>query len=275
MPDQNEACPWEVPSDGVGGEGGRARKISIASGEVLTLNPDILGLSENHVPTSENSSNSVLVRPLSLHYLPQSQDQLSADLGQCSRELSTDLRQGGSDQLSADLGQVEIDLSQDKRAPTQGSGGEGTSSELSESPNKTQFRKKSSSALSGDEEIIVKKPSKSSPSSDNVQYNRTSVSATGLNSSCSPLYGVCQPLGMDSVAPSTSVTSQFSPGKCSKQEIDDLTSSPSTGERTNRVSREQGGDEGRSQGDPGENGCWITTQDVCPWEDDSLTPTWL
>jgi hypothetical protein len=28
-------------------------------------------------------------------------------------------------------------------------------------------------------------------------------------------------------------------------------------------------------GDGGENGCWITTQDVCPWEDDSLTPTWL
>lgn len=27
---------------------------------------------------------------------------------------------------------------------------------------------------------------------------------------------------------------------------------------------------------PGENGCWMNSQDVCcPWEDDSLTPTWL
>jgi hypothetical protein len=25
----------------------------------------------------------------------------------------------------------------------------------------------------------------------------------------------------------------------------------------------------------GRNGCWIAPQDVCPWEDDSLTPTWL
>ena len=25
----------------------------------------------------------------------------------------------------------------------------------------------------------------------------------------------------------------------------------------------------------GEEDCWIAAEDVCPWEDDSLTPTWL
>jgi len=265
LQDRNEACPWDVPNDTPRHEkvAGRARKISIASGEVLAL-------TDNHVPNSENkANNSVLARPLSLNYIPSD-----------------------SDQFSTDPGQVEIDLTQDKRGP-----------EISESPNKIHFRKKSSSAISGDDEIIIKKPSKSSPA-DNLSFNPT------LNASCSALYdtplvalgpcpAVCQALGFDNTHNNSSLQFQqpqnLSPGRC-----DDSVRSGVVDNHGVKSQREDGGliassadmsnpeadgataavgssDErlDAPPGDSGENGCWITTQDVCPWEDDSLTPTWL
>jgi len=265
LQDRNEACPWDVPNDTPRHEkvAGRARKISIASGEVLAL-------TDNHVPNSENkANNSVLARPLSLNYIPSD-----------------------SDQFSTDPGQVEIDLTQDKRGP-----------EISESPNKIHFRKKSSSAISGDDEIIIKKPSKSSPA-DNLSFNPT------LNASCSALYdtplvalgpcpAVCQALGFDNTHNNSSLQFQqpqnLSPGRC-----DDSVRSGVVDNHGVKSQREDGGliassadmsnpeadgataavgssDERLEAppGDSGENGCWITTQDVCPWEDDSLTPTWL
>jgi len=250
--DRNEACPWDIPSDPPRHESvvGRARKISIASGEVLAL-------SDNHVPNSENS-NSVLARPLSLNYIP------------------TD-----PDQFSTDLGQVEIDLSQDKRG-----------SEASESPNKIHLRKKSSSAISGDDEIIIKKTSKSSPA-DNLQFNPS------LNASCSVLYeplvklgpgptvSSCQSLGLENshpVLPPYHLTQSLSPGKCRdssrkvpaenhgaklRKEDVECMSEPGAPAAGGEVEGAAGGEgEQGDGGDGGENGCWITTQDVCPWEDE-------
>jgi len=260
LQDRNEACPWDIPSEPPRHEkvAGRARKISIASGEVLAL-------TDNHVPNSENNaSNSVLARPLSLNYIPSD-----------------------TDQFSTDLGQVEIDLSQDKRG-----------SEASESPNKIYLRKKSSSAISGDDEIIIKKTSKSSPA-DSLQFNPT------LNSSCSALYdsgplvqigsgpgvSVCQTLGLDNSHSSLPFqqTQNLSPGKCSdsvrraasenhgaklrKEDGECMSGSAaaSAGAETDGATAAIGGEEERTEappGDAGENGCWITTQDVCPWEDE-------
>ena len=259
LQDRNEACPWDIPSDPPRHEKvvGRARKISIASGEVLAL-------TDNHVPNSENNaSNSVLARPLSLNYIPSDPDQFSTDLGQ-----------------------VEIDLSQDKRG-----------SEASESPNKIHLRKKSSSAISGDDEIIIKKTSKSSP--ETLQFKPT------LNASCSALYdsgrlvqigpgpgvSVCQTLGLDNSQSSLQFqqTQKLSPGKCS-----DSVRRPTTENHGAKLRKEDGvcmvssaaasarvdahgaasaigGEDERTDGPPreaGENGCWITTQDVCPWEDE-------
>ena len=228
---------------------GRARKISIASGEVLAL-------SDNHVPniSENNANNSVLARPLSLNYIPSDPDQFSTDLGQ-----------------------VEIDLSQDKRG-----------SEASESPNKIHLRKKSSSAISGDDEIIIKKTSKSSPA-DNIQFNPS------LNASCSVLYdplvklgpgptvSSCQSLGLDTTLP-YHLAQSLSPGKCKdssrkapvaenhgaklrKEEVEFAPGAPAAG--GGEVDGAAGGEgEQGDGGDGGENGCWIATQDVCPWEDE-------
>ena len=260
LQDRNEACPWDIPSDPPRHEkvAGRARKISIASGEVLAL-------TDNHVPNSENNaSNSVLARPLSLNYIPSDPDQFSTDLGQ-----------------------VEIDLSQDKRG-----------SEASGSPNKIHLRKKSSSAISGDDEIIIKKTSKSSPA-DSLQFNPT------LNASCSALYdsgplvklgpgpgvSVCQALGLDNSHSSLPYhqTQNLSPGKCSdsvrratshnhgaklrKGDGDCMSGAAAAvaGSETDGAAAAIGGEEEKTEappGDAGENGCWITTQDVCPWEDE-------
>ena len=46
----------------------------------------------------------------------------------------------------------------------------------------------------------------------------------------------------------------------------------SAGPETDGATAAIGGEEERTEAPPGdtagENGCWITTQDVCPWEDD-------
>ena len=43
------------------------------------------------------------------------------------------------------------------------------------------------------------------------------------------------------------------------------------GSETDGAAAAIGGEEEKTEappGDAGENGCWITTQDVCPWEDE-------
>jgi len=109
-------------------------------------------------------------------------------------------------------------------------------------------RKKSSSAIAEDtEEIIVKKTSKSST---DVPAN-----AAGVVMACA------------NIVTGTEVFLAEAKASCSTEEA--------TADSTNL-----GAEDARGQGEAGEgedeNGCsWISSQEVCPWEDDSLTPTWL
>jgi len=106
-------------------------------------------------------------------------------------------------------------------------------------------KKSSSSMLAGEEETVVKKTSKSS-----------------------------EPAGACAL-----VSSEV----FDKVDTDDLTAvaGPSGAplsckDNKDSSTGEVAGAEAGAGGGQGENGCWISSsQEVCPWEDDTLTPTWL
>jgi len=248
----NEACPWDTktghdPGGGGSDKGGavggsRSRKFSQASPGPPH---DFLPLSDNHVG-EQATSDSVeeLSQPIQLSPL-RSVDGLECWGGQ----ISTDTIVGGQDS-STDPGQVQIDLP----------------SVRSFSPVYERPRKKSNSATSGEggDDIIIKKTS--------------SGGGESLQCSSVVLTAITAPLGEKWEG-----SKQTSPGKmrmeqASRQPSSHLSDRDSRGEvigeRQPSTEQDSGVENETGAGGP-ENGCWISSQDVCPWEDDSLTPTWL
>lgn len=254
----SEACPWETATDPRvnSDKGARSRKISLAS-----PGPDFLP-SDNHVGEAEillHSDNSEAV--ISVLDCPRRLSPLMVDprseTGCWGGQGSTDTTCGGEGMYSTDLGQVLIDL------------GEVPSCSMRPS------EKLASVIDEGEDEFTIGKSP--SPSTGEMGVERLGECGAALGDQWEGR-GFGGSVGRQT-SPGTGLVRRQGSQRAYRARP---TAAAAGGEAAvDRQQRHPGGQSstettaGEETAGP-ENGCWISSQDVCcPWEDDTLTPTWL